>query len=223
MRRPRRPAHQSATRPARRRRALSWPARLILAGSATLLLLVLWAVAARAFAPRGNTDAGSFDAIIVLGSRLDARGNPTPTLLARVTEAVHEYERGVAPRLIVTGGPERDGQTESAAMARLAEAQGVPGSAIVEEPRAENTIENACYAARIMKERGWHSAEVVTSASHLPRAGMIFNKVPIAWRGHAAPSLAAPTSATTWESTLYELVHTDYYLLYSQWADRCSP
>ena len=63
-----------------------------------------WAVLERHVAAAGNTKLDRFDAIIVLGNPADADGNPTPTQLARVTEAVHEYERGVAPRLILTGG-----------------------------------------------------------------------------------------------------------------------
>ncbi len=62
-----------------------------------ILALIAWGVLARQFAPASNTSLTRFDAIIVLGSPADRDGNPTPTQLARVTEAVHEYERGVAP------------------------------------------------------------------------------------------------------------------------------
>jgi hypothetical protein len=48
----------------------------------------------------------------------DSDGNPTPTQLARVTEAVHEYERGVAPRLILTGGAVLNRFVEARVMAR---------------------------------------------------------------------------------------------------------
>jgi uncharacterized SAM-binding protein YcdF (DUF218 family) len=184
--------------------------------------LLLWAILARAFAPAGNTNAGRFDAIVILGATIDRDGTPSPTLLSRITEGVREYERGMAPRVIVTGG-EQHGHIQADIMARLVEAQGVPPSAVVVEPHAENTIQNACYSARIMKERGWRSAEVVSSASHLPRAGIIFNRLPISWRGHAAPSLFEPAEGTSWEASGLEVLHTGYYLLYSQWADRCSP
>jgi uncharacterized SAM-binding protein YcdF (DUF218 family) len=201
---------------------LSLRTRLILAGSGLAGLLLLWAIFARVLAPTGNTSAGRFDAIIILGANIDRDGNPTPTLLARITEGVREYERGIAPHIVVTGGEQR-GHIQADIMARLVEAQGVPSSAVVVEPRAQNTIENACYSARIMKQHGWKSAEVVTSASHLPRAGIIFNRVPIEWRGHAAPSLAEPAEGASWSDSAVEVLHTGYYLLYSRWADRCSP
>jgi uncharacterized SAM-binding protein YcdF (DUF218 family) len=201
---------------------MSWRARLIVAGSAVAVLLLAWAIAARAFAATGNTSASRFDAIIILGASIDRDGNPTPTLLSRITEGVHEYERGVAPRILVTGGPQK-GHIQANVMARVAEAQGVPASAVVQEPDADNTIENACYSTRIMKQHGWHSAEVVTSPSHLPRADLIFSKMPIAWRGHVAPSLAEPSLWTSWGAPALEVLHMDYYLVFSQWAERCSP
>jgi uncharacterized SAM-binding protein YcdF (DUF218 family) len=210
---------KSVTR-GRRLSRLTW---LIVAGLAVVILSVLWAVAARAFAPSGNTTASRFDAIIVLGAAIDRDGNPTPILLSRVTEGVREYERGVAPRLIVSGGPDRDNYVQANVMARVAEAQGVPRSAIVLESNAENTIENACFSSRLMKQNGWQSAEVVTTSEHLPRTGLIFNKLPIAWRGHAAPSLSEPSAGPSWDDSANEVLHTDYYLLFSQWVERCSP
>jgi hypothetical protein len=64
---------------------------------------------------------------------------------------------------------------------------------------------------------------VVTSASHLPRAAVIFSRSPIAWRMQTAPSLAQSTAAWSWLDAADEDLHMAYYLLYSQWADRCSP
>ena len=65
--------------------------------------LLCWGTAARLLAPTSNTSLTRFDAIIVLGYPADSDGNPTPEQLARVNEGVHEYERGVAPRLIMSG------------------------------------------------------------------------------------------------------------------------
>jgi uncharacterized SAM-binding protein YcdF (DUF218 family) len=91
---------------------------------------VLWAVLARSFAPSGNTAQTRFDAIIILGASIDSDGNPSPTLLSRMTEGVREYERGVAPRILVTGGMQ-NGHIQADIMAHIAEAQGVPASAIL--------------------------------------------------------------------------------------------
>jgi uncharacterized SAM-binding protein YcdF (DUF218 family) len=200
-----------------------WRIRAILAASVLILGLITWASLARRFAPTSNTKLEHFDAIVVLGYRADADGDPTPEALARVTEGVHEYERGIAPRLIITGGPVRNQFVEAEVMARTAAAQGIPPSAIFIEPHARDTIQNACYSERIMAAHGWRSAEVISSAYHLPRAGRIFNRLPLQWRTHAAPSLEP---ASTFDSAITEATETMSmirYLTYAEWADRCEP
>jgi uncharacterized SAM-binding protein YcdF (DUF218 family) len=210
-------------RPVKRRPRKSWRIRTVLLSAAVLLVLLVWTIMARAFAPIGNTGRTHFDAIVVLGSPADSEGNPTPRQLARVTEAVREYERGVAPRLILTGGSTHDGYVEAHVMARSAEALGVPASVIFEEPKALNTIQNACYSVRIMNAHGWRSAEVVSSAPHLPRAGLIFNETGIEWRSHLAPSLEPESGLTQNSTAALELLKTLRYLVYARWADRCTP
>jgi uncharacterized SAM-binding protein YcdF (DUF218 family) len=189
--------------------------------TAAVLVLVVWAILARAFAPTGNTTRPRLDAILVLGTPSDAEGNPTPAQLARVTEAVREYERGTAPRLILTGGATNHGFVEAKVMARTAEALGVPSSSIYPEPEALNTIQNACYSVRIMKEHGWHSAEIVSSASHLPRAGLIFGRTAIEWRAHPAPPLEPEDALSNQTAAAVEILKTLRYLVYASWVHRC--
>jgi len=198
-----------------------WLGWLILASSALVMGLFVWAAAARELAPRKNTSLTRFDAIIVLGSPATADGNPSPVQLARVTEAVQEYERGVAPRLILTGGPDRKRPVEAKVMARIAEAQGIPESAIFEEGKATNTIQNGCYSVRIMQSHGWHSAEVVSSASHLPRAELIFSQLPLEWRTHAAPPLEPRSALGSSIASVAETWRTMRYLVWARQMDRC--
>jgi uncharacterized SAM-binding protein YcdF (DUF218 family) len=195
----------------------------VLAAAMAIFALFAWAAIARHFAPASNTSLSRFDAIIVLGSPADSDGNPTPEQLARVTEAVREYERDVAPRLILTGGAAHNHFVEARVMARAAEAQGIPVSAIYLEPEAKDTIENACFAARIMKANGWRSAEVVSNAAHLPRAGMIFNRTPLEWRAQAAPPLEPASPAISGAAWMLETMKTMRYLAYGEWAERCEP
>ena len=226
---PRQLRKQAPTRRARhrqtptRRRRLSWRARGILAAVAVVAALLGWAVLARALAPSSNTSITRFDAIVVLGAPADADGNPTPKELARVAQSVREYERGVAPRLIFSGGATRKHFVEAQVMARAAEARGIPESAIFLEPEAKDTIQNACFATRIMKAHGWRSAEVVSSAAHLPRASILFNRMPIQWRLDAAPPLAPETAMGQGAETLLETLKTVHYLAYGSWAERCEP
>lgn len=222
-RRRRRPSAAHIRRAPRRR--ISWRVRLILAGSVLVVACIAWAAVARATAPSGNTPADRFDAIIVLGGGVNSDGNPTPSTQARVNEAVHEYERGVAPRLILTGGsPIGDhGFNEASVMAGVAQSEGVPASNIALEAQARNTIQNACFSARVMRHHGWRSAEVITTPAHLPRAEIIFSSTPIQWRGHAAPPLEPQSAFMANVSGADEILHTVYYLVFSRWALRCSP
>ena len=137
--------------------------------------------------PLSDTPATHFDTIIVLGYPAKSDGTPRPEMRERVLEGVREYRAGVAPRMILTGGAARNHYVEAHVMAALAEAQGVPASAVIEEGKAKDTIQNAYYSVEIMRAHGWHSAEVVSSPSHLRRASLIFAHFPITWRMHAAP------------------------------------
>jgi len=188
-----------------------------------VLALLAWGVIARQVAPASNTSLTRFDALIVLGTPADADGNPTPSQLARVSEAVHEYQRGVAPRLILTGAAAHNEFVEARVMARAAEAQGIPSSAIYVEPQAMDTIQNACYSVRIMKAHGWNSAEVVSSAAHLPRAGLIFSRLPIEWRTQAAPSLSPESAAEASVTAIVETIKTVRYLVWTRQFERCEP
>jgi uncharacterized SAM-binding protein YcdF (DUF218 family) len=194
---------------------------LILAGILLILCLLGWGALARLLAPVSNTSLTRFDAIIVLGYPADSDGNPAPEQLARVTEAVHEYERGVAPRLILTGGAAHNQFSEARVMARTAEAQGIPAAAIFVELEARDTLQNACFSERIMKAHGWRSAEVISRASHLPRAAMIFGELPLEWHMHAAPPLES--AAYQWAASAVEDMKAVRYLIWVRWTEPCEP
>lgn len=215
--------HRRSSSGTRRRRLLRWKSRLVLGCIALVAVLFAWAAVARELAPTSNTSLTRFDAIIVLGAPATSEGNPSPLELARVTEGVQEYERGVAPRMIVTGSADRNRPVEAEVMARVAIAQGIPATSIYKEERAKNTIENACYVVRLMKSHGWRSAEVITTARHLPRTGLIFSRMPIEWRGHAAPSLEPESTFHASRSTAMELLKTVRYLVWARPMDRCIP
>jgi uncharacterized SAM-binding protein YcdF (DUF218 family) len=207
----------------RRHKSARWPRRVAIGAGALILALLAWAAIARSLAPSSNTGLSRFDAIIVLGTPADDDGNPTPDQLARVTEAVHEYDRGVAPRLILTGGAAHNRFVEASVMARAAEAQGIPESAIYVEREAKDTIQNACYSDRIMKAHGWQSAEVISTAAHLPRAGLIFSRLPLEWRAHAAAPLTPVSAIRASATTMIETLKTARYLIWTRQSEHCEP
>jgi uncharacterized SAM-binding protein YcdF (DUF218 family) len=74
-----------------------------------------------------------------------------------------------------------------------------------------------------MQAHNWRSAEIVSSAYHLPRAAMIFGRLPIKWKMHAAPPLAPQSPFFSGILSAGETLKTVRYLIYADWAERCKP
>jgi uncharacterized SAM-binding protein YcdF (DUF218 family) len=159
--------------------------------------------------PTHNTNLTHFDAIIVLGTPANLDGTPSPEQRERTLEGVREFKAGVAPSLILTGGPAHNQFIEAHVMATLALAQGVPPEAVIEEDQALNTIQNIFYSQRIMAAHQWTSAEVISSPSHLPRAALILQHFPLVWRTHPAPW---PSEYTPWQRAARYCVEAQYCL-----------
>jgi len=140
------------------------------------------------FAGRGNANGAKVDALIVLGCPTNPDGSPTPEQRERVMEGVREFKKGVSDHIIMTGAAAHNQFVEAHAMALLAEANGLPESAVVEEGKAHDTIQNFYYSDKIMEKNGWRTTEVISSPYHLPRAAMILGYYhQLQWTTHAAP------------------------------------
>ena len=212
--------------PARRKPVRRWPrwaVGLTLGAVLAVLLVLSWAILARRFAPVNNTGRTRFDAILVLGYPADADGNPSPEMLARVNEAVREYERGVAPRIIVSGAAVHNQYVEAQVMAHVAESEGIPAGSILVEDQARSTVQNVCYATKILKAHGWNSAEVVSTAPHLPRTSLILQGYPLEWRTHPAPLLAPDPPGGSFLREAIEVNKTVRYLLGARPTGGCEP
>jgi uncharacterized SAM-binding protein YcdF (DUF218 family) len=165
---------------------LRWMKRL-LAGLGLLILLFLPVlVATYVTVPTQNCNLSRFDTIVVLGTPTLEDGQPSPEERERVNEAVREFKAGRAEHIIFSGGATMKQFVEGQSMATLAETQGVPSSAIVLEDKARNTIQNIYFSNQIMQQKGWASAEVVSSPSHLPRTALILERYHFQWKEHAS-------------------------------------
>lgn len=139
------------------------------------------------FAPASNAQLNKVDTLIVLGCPTKPDGSPTAEQRERVLESVREFRKGISKHIIMTGGAAHNRFTEAHSMAMLAEANGVPASAIVEEDQAHDTIQNVYYSDKIMHINGWHTTEVISSPYHLPRTALILHRYPqLQWETHAA-------------------------------------
>ena len=124
--------------------------------------------------------------IIVLGSPALLSGQPSPEERERVMEGVREFKAGRAGHMIFTWGPTENGFVEGDVMEGLAERLGVPSQDVLVEGASHYTVENIFFSHKIMEQRGWTSAKVVSSPSHLPRTGLILEHYAFQWRIHAS-------------------------------------
>jgi uncharacterized SAM-binding protein YcdF (DUF218 family) len=166
--------------------------------------------------PTGNTALTRFDTIIVLGTPSLADGTPSPEQRERVLEAVREYKAGVSPHLIMTGGAAHNAIVEAHSMKLFAIAQGVPADAILEEDQAHDTIQNIYFSNILMQSHAWHSAEIISSPSHLPRTALILQHYHFQWHTHPAhwpPEYTALKISTIYQGEMkgcWTLTHTGF-------------
>src|SRR5260370_31020914 len=114
-------------------------------------------------------EAQQADVIIVLGAA-EYRGNPSPVLRARLDHALDLYRRGLAPRILTTGGAGGDPIfTEGGVGRSYLVNKGVPSESIVVEPEGESTVYSIAAASEILRRMGLGSAIVVSDGYHIYR------------------------------------------------------
>jgi len=114
-------------------------------------------------------EAQPADIILVLGAA-EYRGKPSPVLRARLDHALLLYKKGLAPRILTTGGAGGDPvYTEGGVGRTYLVSQGVPSEAIIVEPEGESTVYSTAAAAEIMRRMGLKSCIVVSDGYHIYR------------------------------------------------------
>ncbi len=97
---------------------------------------------------------------------------------SRVEKAVGLYIASKAKKIIFTGGfYSRKDLSEAKFISKIALKLGVPKKDIILEEKSIDTIENAKYCKKLMKEHKFNSAIIVTSDWHTRRTKYIFQKV----------------------------------------------
>ncbi|MFC1856717.1 YdcF family protein [Thermodesulfobacteriota bacterium] len=123
------------------------------------------------------------DVIILLGGGADDKaqdlsgtGVPSDGMHVRIVTAVRLYKKLKIP-IIVSGGKVFDmKQSEADIAMRFLVDLGVPPEKIVAEDKSRDTFENATLSKKICEKKGYKRPIVVTSAYHLKRAVMTFEK-----------------------------------------------
>jgi uncharacterized SAM-binding protein YcdF (DUF218 family) len=138
-------------------------------------LAFYWVALAIAVELYGRRDcAAPADVIVVLGAKVLAGGVPSGSLRARTQHAVALFHRGLAPRLLLTGGVGAHPPAEALLERDLAVAAGAPPEACLLETDSLTTFENATFAARALAPLGFTRVILVSDPFHLLRASRFF-------------------------------------------------
>lgn len=125
-----------------------------------------------------------YDVGIVLGgfSNVNPRNNKIEFNGSgdRLFQAIALYKRGVIKKILIASGNanllDNNAKEADLAVAYLKEI-GIPDSAILSDNKSRNTVENAKNSAALVKLTFSNpSVLIITSAWHIPRASLIFNK-----------------------------------------------
>jgi uncharacterized SAM-binding protein YcdF (DUF218 family) len=148
---------------------MKWIVAIALLGALAVVSAKVIRVAAEIEEQSVIDEARPADAIIVLGAA-EYRGKPSPVLEARLNHALFLYLKGMAPRVITTGGAGGDPVfTEGSVGRAYLTERGVPPEAIVVEREAESTFQSVTAVAEIMRRMNLKSAIVVSDGYHIFR------------------------------------------------------
>ena len=111
--------------------------------------------------------AKSADAIMIFGSGVKSDGRASLTLRARTRHAYELWKRGLAPKILCTGGLGAYPPAESLVQENLLLGWGVPADAIIKEDKSTSTWENAKFGAPLLPKGA--SVIAVSDSYHLWR------------------------------------------------------
>ena len=168
---------------------MKWIVAIALLGAVAGLLVKINQVADEIQQQSVIDEARPADAIMVLGAA-EYRGKPSPVLEARLNHALYLYLKGLAPRIITTGGAGGDPVfTEGSVGRSYLTERGVPPEAIVVEREAESTAQSVAAVAEIMRRMNLQSAIVVSDGYHIYRVKKMLESSGLEVYGSPRPSV----------------------------------
>jgi uncharacterized SAM-binding protein YcdF (DUF218 family) len=142
-------------------------------------------------------------AIVVMGAAQYA-GRPSPVFRARIDHGIDLWRRGLAPRIIFTGGPgDRDTTSEAAVGERYAIDHGVTPRAIMIENAGRSTAESLQHVAALMDAEPSRTVVLVSDPFHMLRLTILARRYGLT--AYASPTRTSPISTSWRESWKYAL------------------
>ena len=118
-----------------------------------------------------------FDVIIILGNSINENGEPGDILKTRLDTGIEIFNMGLSKKIILTGSSVHNNFIEAKIMEKYCRQRKIPNDALLIEPYAKDTFENALFSKKIMDNQGCNSALIVTSKYHKLRTKRIFRKI----------------------------------------------
>lgn len=116
------------------------------------------------------------DFIVTLGYALNSDGTMHETLIKRLDQTYLAAIANPDAKIIVSGGVQKSGVTESYLMKKWLIEKGIDANRIIPEDKSKDTVDNALNSVEILKVNNAKNIILVTSASHIRRAKTIFEE-----------------------------------------------
>ena len=182
----------------------------------SLGIVTVWFVGvARSISNFGTRDFSQpADCIIVLGAAVNGN-QPSPVFRERLRHGVTLQQKGLAPKLLLTGG-KGDGQRRSEAEVgeQFALSAGIAPQDLLKETTSRTTQTNLSEARKLMKTHQLQTAIIVSDPLHLKRASLMAKDLQI-------DAVTSPTPTTRYRSwttragfLLREVVFLHYYWVF---------
>ncbi|MEW6213735.1 MAG: YdcF family protein [Nitrospirota bacterium] len=144
------------------------------------------------------------DVIILLGGGVYDRapdlsgiGAPSGDMLERFATAIRLQKRLNIPIIVSGGSAFKNKKPEAPIVKRFLIDLGVPANKVIVEDKSRDTIENAKYTVKICKKSGYKKPLLVTSANHMKRSLLSFEKAGV-------KVMPFPAGFRTWQNKKYE-------------------
>ena len=142
--------------------------------------LGIWLIGAAFLIASGSRErVEPADLAVVLGNEVYPNGEPSPQLKVRLDRAFELYQRGLFPKILVSGGVETNGGDEAKGMQNDLVKRGIPLDAVLLDNAGVNTKATAQNTARIAKQNGWTRILIISHCYHLPRCRLLFERAGI--------------------------------------------
>ena len=136
------------------------------------------------YAPPSVSELKDAQAIVVLAggsydgvSDFDGPGQNSADSMNRLAMGLRLHRALHVPVILSGGRIFDDRDTEADIEYRFLKASGVEDKFLIKEDRSRNTTENAVFTKQICEQKGFENVIVVTSAYHMPRSVVLFERV----------------------------------------------